>query len=197
MSGFLVMAKPGGPVCNMACTYCYYLGKEEQFPAGVKKMPPGILETYISQRIGSSADQIIHYEWHGGEPTILGLDYFREIVQLQKKYIKPGIKITNGLQTNGILINKEWADFLCSEKFSVGLSIDGPAELHDIHRRTTDNRPTHSLVENAFRLLRSRGVFCNVLCVLNDANIYEPDKVYDYFREINATYIQFLPLAVT
>lgn len=159
-------------------------------------MSAGLLERYISQRIESSPGQSVHFEWHGGEPTILGLDYFRQIVLLQKKYAKPGKKITNGIQTNGTYIDEGWAVFLKEEGFSVGLSLDGPAEFHDKYRKTAGGRPTHAAVEDAFKLLKRHGVFCNILCVLHKGNSAEPDMVYDYFRDIKANYIQFLPLAL-
>lgn len=190
------MAKPAGPGCNMRCAYCYYLGKAGLFPEGPWRMPPDLLALYIAQRLEASAGPTTHFEWHGGEPTLLGLDYFRTIVRLQKQHRPPGRKVTNGIQTNGLLLDDEWAAFLKEEGFSVGLSMDGPAEVHDAFRRTAAGEPTHARVVEAFRLLSRRGIFCNVLCVLHSGNAAEPDRVYGFFRDLGVKYLQFLPLVL-
>ena len=158
------------------------------------QMSVDILERYIAGRCAASAAPVIHFEWHGGEPTILGLDYFRKIIDLQRTYVPKDRSVSNGLQTNGILLDDAWADFLAREGFSVGLSLDGPDELHDCFRKTADNKPTQSLVVSAFHRLKTRGVFCNALCVLHAKNTAEPDAVYAFFRELGVQYIQFLPL---
>jgi uncharacterized protein len=190
----LVMAKPAGPACNMRCAYCYYLGKSALFPHGPLRMPDDLLERYILQRLEASPGPSTHFEWHGGEPTLLGLDYFRLVARLQKKHRPAGRSITNGIQTNGLLLDDAWAAFLAQESFSVGLSIDGPADLHDAFRKTVDGAATHARACAGFRLLKRAGVFCNALCVLHARNAAEPDRVYDFFRELGATYLQFLPL---
>ena len=194
VSECLVMAKPIGPRCNMRCGYCYYLSKEGLVPRHPGRMPQEILERYIAQRLEASPGPITHFEWHGGEPTLLGLEYFRQIVRIQNKLRPPGRTITNGLQTNGILLNEAWADFLSQEAFSVGLSLDGPAGLHDAYRRTTEGGPTHHRVTRAFGILKRKSVFTNVLCVVHKANAGLPDEVYGFFREIGVTHLQFLPL---
>ncbi len=178
----------------MRCAYCYYLGKERLFPAGTLRMPEDLLEKYIAQRFEASPGPNTHFEWHGGEPTLLGLDYFRTITRLQRKHKPAGRALSNGLQTNGLLIDDEWAEFLAQEGFSVGLSLDGPVEFHDAFRKTADGRPTHSQVVHAFHVLRERRVFCNVLCVLHSVNTAAPDRLYDFFRGMGVSYIQFLPL---
>jgi uncharacterized protein len=190
----LVMAKPGGPRCNLACDYCYYLDREGACPSDPWPMSEELLESYISQRIAASSAQAVHFEWHGGEPGLLGLDYFRLIVRLQHAHLPPGRRVTNGIQTNGLLIDGPFADFLAAEGFSVGLSLDGPADLHDRHRRGPDGSPTQSRVMAALGLLKQRGVFCNLLCVLHEGNAAEPDRVYAFFKEAGAKYLQFLPL---
>jgi uncharacterized protein len=198
----LVMAKPAGPRCNLSCDYCYYLDKEAVFTAAhAPARPPwpmsdGLLESYIAQRIESSHGPATHFEWHGGEPTLLGLDYFRLIRRIQARRLPHGRTLTNGLQTNGILIDEAWADFLAHEGFSVGLSIDGPADLHDSHRKGPDGSPSHAKAMHAFGLLKERGVFCNLLCVLHADNAAEPERVYDFFKEAGAKYLQFLPLVL-
>jgi uncharacterized protein len=189
----LVMAKPAGPRCNMRCVYCYYIGKEAVLPRGPGRLPIDQLERYIEQRIASSLAPTVHFEWHGGEPTLLGLDYFRSIVRMQRAHLPPGRSVTNGLQTNGYVLDGAWAGFLAREGFSVGLSLDGPADLHDAFRRSAQGGPTHARVERAYGLLRERGVFVNLLCVLHARNTAEPDRVYDYFMGLGAPYLQFLP----
>jgi uncharacterized protein len=190
----LVMAKPAGPRCNLRCEYCYYIDKEKRFPPGPLRMSESLLERYIAGRFEASPGPGTHFEWHGGEPTLAGMDFFRAVIRLQRRYTPVGRSVTNGLQTNGFLIDGAWADFLARERFSVGLSLDGPAEFHDRFRKTVDGRPTHARVADAFRLLKERRVFCTVLCVLHAVNTAEPDGVYDYFRSLGVSYLQFLPL---
>ena len=190
----LVMAKPAGPRCNMRCAYCYYIGKEAVLPKGPGRLPTDLLERYIEQRLQSSHEEVVHFEWHGGEPTLLGLDYFRSIVRMQRAHLAEGRKVSNGLQTNGYLLDGAWANFLATESFSVGLSLDGPEQMHDAFRRNLDGGPTHARVARAYALLKERGVFVNLLCVLHARNAMEPEMVYDYFRGLGATHLQFLPL---
>jgi serine-type anaerobic sulfatase-maturating enzyme len=179
----------------MTCRYCYYLDKKSLFPNTRRQMDDELLELFIRQRLEASAGPT-HFEWHGGEPTLLGLEYFRRIRELQKKYQPNGHIITNGLQTNGILLDERWAGFLSQESFTVGLSLDGPGDLHDAFRTAADRTPTFERVAEAFRLLKKYGVFCTILCVLHSVNTAEPDRVYDFFRGIGASYLQFLPLVV-
>jgi uncharacterized protein len=187
------MAKPAGPRCNMRCAYCYYVGKEAALPKGPGRLPMDVLDRYVAQRFQASVADVVHFEWHGGEPTLLGLDYFRSIVRMQRAHLPPGRAVSNGLQTNGLLLDGAWAGFLAKEGFSVGLSLDGPAELHDAFRRDVNGGATHARVEQAYALLRERGVFVNCLCVLHARNTPQPDVVYDYFRGLGATHVQFLP----
>jgi uncharacterized protein len=192
----LVMAKPGGPRCNMACDYCYYLAKEEAFSGLGWPMGEDLLESYIAQRIESAPGEAVHFEWHGGEPTLLGLDFFRRITRLQKAANPRGKRVTNGLQTNGLLVDPAWAEFLAAEGFFVGLSIDGPEDLHDLHRRGADGSPTHARAMRAYGLLKAAGVTCSLMCVLHAGNAAEPDRVYSFFKEAGARYLQFLPLVL-
>jgi uncharacterized protein len=192
---FQVFVKPGGAVCNLDCRYCYYLRKQRFYPQGeLFRMPDGLLEEYIVQHIDASPGPAVNFSWHGGEPTILGLDYFRRIVALQRKHQPPGWRIANGMQTNGILLDEEWCQFLAAERFGVGLSLDGPADLHDPYRVTKGRRPSHKQTVRAFKLLRGHKVPCDILCVVHDRNVRRPTEVYRYFKEIGGRYLAFLPV---
>ena len=136
----------------------------------------------------------IRFSWHGGEPTVLGLDYFRKIVALEQKYRRPGTIITNGIQTNGTLLDEEWCRFFAAERFSVGISLDGPAHLHDQCRVTKGGSASHEAAVRGYGFLRQYGVPCDVLCVVHAGNVRHPLEVYRFFREIGARYIGFLPL---
>ena len=191
----VIMAKPAGPSCNLRCAYCYYLAKEQLFPAEApRRMPEDLLERYIAQRLQTAGGPSVHFEWHGGEPTLLGLEYFHTIVALQAKHVRPGLAVSNGLQTNGLLLDEDWAGFLADHHFSVGLSLDGPADLHDEFRRNPAGRPTHQQALAAFRRLARRRVHCDVLCVVHRNNARAPSRVYNFFRDLGVKYLQFLPL---
>jgi uncharacterized protein len=192
---FQVFAKPTGSVCNLVCHYCYYLKKKHLYPKGESfHMSDDVLEAYIAQHIEAFPGPVINFSWHGGEPTLLGLDYFLKIVELQRKYQPTNRRITNGMQTNGTLLNEDWCRFLAAEGFSVGLSLDGPAELHDQFRVTTSQKPTHQLALRGYELLRQHRIPSDILCVVNAVNVQHPERVYRFFKQIKATYIGFLPL---
>ena len=192
---FQVFTKPIGSICNLDCDYCYYLKKEKLYPKGESfRMPDDILEEYIVQHIEASPNSVISFSWHGGEPTVLGLDYFRKIVALQRKHTPPNRSINNGMQTNGTLIDEEWCRFLAAEGFAVGLSLDGPREMHDRYRLTKDRNPTHKQAMRGYELLRRHGIPCDILCVVNAYNVQYPTQVYRFFKQIKAQYVSFLPL---
>ncbi|MEE9564309.1 MAG: anaerobic sulfatase maturase [Candidatus Hydrothermarchaeaceae archaeon] len=192
---FQVFAKPIGSVCNLGCHYCYYLKKEHLYPKGESfRMPDGILEEYIVQHIEASPEPVINFSWHGGEPTVLRLDYFRKIVALQRKHQPPNRRIANGIQTNGILLDEEWCRFLAEEGFVVGLSLDGPQEMHDRYRVTKDQKPTHEQTMRGYNLLQRHRIYTDILCVVNKHNVQHPTQVYQFFKEIKAPYLTFLPL---
>jgi uncharacterized protein len=193
--GFQVFAKPAGPICNMRCHYCYYLEKERLYPEGESfRMPCDILEAYIAQHIDASPDEVIRFSWHGGEPTLLGLDYFRSIVELQRKHLPSGRLVANGIQTNGTLLNRDWCAFLASEGFAVGLSLDGPQEVHDCCRFSRGGKSTFHQTMGGYELLQAHGVLTDVLCVVNAHNVGRPGEVYRFFKHIEAPYVTFLPL---
>ena len=194
--GFQVFVKPAGAACNLACRYCYYLGRG---PAGEPgdgpaRMPEDLLESYIAQHLAASPDEIVRFSWHGGEPTVLGVDYFRRIVAIERRLCPPGRTIANGLQTNGTLLDGEWGRFLAEEGFSVGLSLDGPRQLHDRYRLTRGGNSAFDGTMRGYEILRAHGVPTDILCVVGAHNVREPAEVYGFFREIRAAYVTFLPL---
>ena len=192
---FQVFAKPVGSLCNLSCTYCYYLGKEYLHPRGESfRMSDDILEEYIVQHIEASTEPVIQFSWHGGEPTILGVDYFRNIVALQQKHLPAKRQIINGIQTNGTLIDEAWGRFLAAENFVVGISLDGPQEMHDQYRVTKDQKPTYQQTIRGYQLLMHNGVSCEILCVINNQNVQHPLHVYRLFKRLKAKTISFLPL---
>ena len=192
---FQVFVKPIGPICNLDCRYCYYLKKEQLYQEGEPfRMPDDILEEYIVQHIAASPETVIRFSWHGGEPTLLGLDYFRKIVTLQRKHEPPDRRIVNGIQTNGTLLDEDWCRFFATEGFSVGLSLDGPREMHDRYRVTKDQKPTYEHTMRGYELLQARGVYTDILCVVNAHNVKFPLQVYRFFKQIDAQHVSFLPM---
>jgi uncharacterized protein len=192
---FQIFAKPIGAICNLGCHYCYYLGKQQAHEkGGLLRMPDDVLEAYIVQHIDASPNRVISFSWHGGEPTLLGLKYFRKIVALQGKHKPPDTRIVNGIQTNGTLLDEEWCRFLAAEHFGVGLSLDGPKELHDRYRVTKSQESTHERAMHGYALLRQYRVPCDMLCVVHEQNVQYPTEVYRFFKQIGAGYIGFLPL---
>ena len=194
---FQVMVKPVGPVCNLDCSYCYYLQKKDLFTESDRfRMADDLLETYIVQHIEASPSEQVFFSWHGGEPTLLGLDYFQKIVDLQNKHRPSGRTLHNGIQTNGTLLDEDWCRFLAKNRFQVGLSLDGPKELHDRYRLTKGQKATHKQVMQAFKLLQKYRVNFDVLCVVHNLNARQPGTVYRFFKDIGVTSLQFLPLIV-
>ena len=157
-------------------------------------MADGVLETYIIQHIQASTDDIVSFSWHGGEPLLAGIDFYKKAIRLQIANKPAGKRIVNGIQTNGTLINDEWCRFFARENFIIGMSIDGPPDLHDKFRRTKDNRSTWQMVNRGFQLLKKHGIIPEILCVVSAENVKHPSRVYDQFKEMGAKYITFLPL---
>ncbi len=192
---FHVMAKPTGSACNLDCSYCFYLHKEHLLQQEKRRyMSDETLENFIRQYIdGQDGEQVV-FSWQGGEPTLMGLEFFHKIVKFQQQYKKPGQRIENDLQTNGILINDAWAEFLKANHFLVGLSIDGPRELHDRYRITRSGKPTFDKVMAGVDALKRHGVPFNALVTVNRTNARFPLEVYHFVtRELGATYVQFNP----
>jgi uncharacterized protein len=191
---FMVMAKPIGPVCNLNCTYCYYLEKEKLYTeSGSFKMTDELLESYIKQFIEAQEVPLVTFTWQGGEPTLLGLEFFEKAVELQTKY-KGSKKIDNAFQTNGTRLTEDWCRFFKRNNFLVGISIDGPEEIHNKYRKSKAGKPTHQEVMKGIRLLKRFRVDFNTLSVINDANVLKPLEVYRFLKKIGSGFIQFIPI---
>jgi uncharacterized protein len=194
--GIHLMAKPAGPTCNLRCKYCFYLEKEALFPKSERyRMSDEILEAYIRgcSLANLNAPSGIIFAWQGGEPTLMGLDFFKKALELEKRYsrTKP---FTNTLQTNGILLDDRWCEFLAKNKFLVGLSLDGPAWIHNLYRIDAKGQPTHAAVMRALRLLQKHGVEHNILACVAKETAKHPLQVYNFFKEEGVKFIQFLPI---
>jgi len=190
------MVKPTGPVCNLNCQYCYYLSKQELLYNGAGwRISDDTLETFIRQYITGQNYREVIFSWQGGEPTLLGLEFFRRVVALQKKYCAPHVRCENDLQTNGTLLNADWCRFLKAEKFLVGLSLDGPRTLHDAFRRDKDGAGTFDRCCRAWRLLREHSVRFNTLSCVNRLTAQHPLEVYRFLRdEVRSRRMQFIPI---
>jgi uncharacterized protein len=189
------MLKPRGAICNLGCQYCYYLRKEDLYPGAQFRMSDEVLEEYTRQYIESQASSEIVFAWQGGEPTLMGLDFFRRAVALQNEYRKPGLKISNTMQTNGVALDDEWCRFLREHGFLVGLSLDGPGELHDSFRVDKGGNPTHDRVMAGQLLLKRHRVEFNILACVHAANAEYPLEVYRFLRdEVGTQYMQFIPI---
>lgn len=192
---FHVMAKPTGARCNLDCAYCFFLKKEGLYPESSFRMTDTVMEEYLRQTIEGHHVPHVTIAWQGGEPTLMGPEFFRRAVEVQKKYARPKTRIENTFQTNGILLDDEWCRFFHDNNFLVGLSMDGPAELHDTYRRDRRGRGTFDRVLKAARLLQKHRVGFNILCAVTGTNADHPLEVYRFFRdELGAPCIQFIPI---
>ena len=190
-----VVTKPIGPVCNLDCEYCFYLAKKDLYPGGEHfRMTDEVLDTYVSQLIAAQPGPDVQFTWQGGEPTMMGLDFFRRVVELQQRHVPEGWRCTNALQTNGTLLDAQWGEFLAEHGFLVGISIDGPAWIHDRFRVDRKGAPTHERVMAGLHTLREHGVDHNVLCVVNALNSQHPLEVYRFFRDEGVDWLQLIPI---
>jgi uncharacterized protein len=188
------MAKPTGPICNLDCRYCFYLEKERLYPGTSGwAMPDAVLETFVRDYIGAEDVPVVTFAWQGGEPTLLGLDFFRRVVELQARYAD-GKRIENALQTNGILIDDAWAAFFAEQAFLVGLSIDGPRDLHDRYRVDRGGKPTFDRVMKGIDALKRNGAAFNTLTVVHRENARRPLDVYRFLKEAGSGFLQFIPI---
>nr|WP_276581066.1 anaerobic sulfatase maturase [Citrobacter cronae] len=190
-----VMVKPTGSVCNLDCKYCFYLEKEKLYPDRKTnfKMSDEMLELFIKQHIAAQDVNEVIFAWQGGEPTLMGRAFYQRAIELQQRYAE-GRTIVNTFQTNGVLIDGEWAEFFKKNDFLVGISVDGDAALHDEWRVTRSGKPTHEKVEQAIKCLVRHGVEFNTLTVVNHTNMSHPLQVYRYLKSIGSRYMQFIPL---
>lgn len=201
--GFHIMAKPVGPACNLNCAYCFYLEKEHLYPAASESgkhalserwaMPPKVLESFIRQMIAAHRTPEVTFAWQGGEPTLLGVDFFRRVAALQRQYAN-GKKINNAFQTNGILLDDEWGAFLAENGFLIGLSIDGPEQLHDRYRVDKGGHPTFERVMRGMGVLKKHGVEFNTLTCVQRHNSRHPHEVYRFLRAEGSGFLQFIPI---
>lgn len=192
---FHVMAKPTGSRCNLSCDYCFFLKKERLYPGSDFRMSEEMRDRYLRQTIEAHDVKEVTIAWQGGEPTLMGLDFFRGAVETEKRWMKPGMRVINTLQTNGVRIDEEWASFMKENGFLVGLSMDGPKSLHDTYRHNKSGKGTFKQVLRAARLLQKYEVDYNILCTVNAQNSLRPLDVYRFFRdELKASYLQFIPI---
>jgi uncharacterized protein len=192
---FHVMLKPRGAICNLDCAYCYYLSKEDLYPGSSFRMTDRTLEEFTRQYIQAQPLPEVVFGWQGGEPTLMGLDFFRRAVELQRQSAPPGMKVYNTLQTNGVPLDEEWCGFFRQHQFLVGLSLDGPAHLHDPYRVDKGGKPSHPAVMKGLALLKSHGVEFNILTTVHAANADHPLEVYRFLRdEVETTFVQFIPI---
>ncbi len=194
-TAFHLMTKPRGAICNLDCKYCYFLSKERLYPDSDFRMSENLLETYTRQYIEAQHVPLVTFAWQGGEPTLMGLDFYRQAVGYQQRYRKPGMEIQNALQTNGTLLDDDWCTFFRENNFLIGLSLDGPKHLHDAYRVDKGGRPTFGKVMAAARLLQQHGVEFNILTTLHAANADHPLEIYRFLRdEVGTQFMQFIPI---
>jgi uncharacterized protein len=191
-----ILLKPSGPDCNLDCTYCFYLEKSELFPeTKIHRMSLKVLEEVIKQ-VMDQKNISVSFAWQGGEPTLMGLPFFKKAVEYQARY-GIGKRVGNGLQTNGILINREWAGFLSDYNFLVGLSLDGPKHIHDHYRLKKNGNGSWQKVYDAAKILLSEGVDTNALIVVNDYSYNFPEEIYHFHKELGLKFMQFIPCVET
>lgn len=189
------MVKPRGAICNLDCQYCFYLKKEQLYPQSSFRMSDEVLETYTRSYIEAQQTPEVVFAWQGGEPTLMGLDFFRRAVALQEQYKKPGMRIQNALQTNATLLNDEWCRFFHEQHFLIGVSLDGPRALHDVYRVDKGGNPTFDRVMRGIELMKRHQVEFNILACVNAVTAREPLAVYRFLRdEVGAHFIQFIPI---
>lgn len=188
-----ILIKPASSACNMACNYCFYKDVAEHRTQAFE----GMLSLADMERVIEAgmeyAEHLCSFAFQGGEPTLRGLDFYRQVVELQKKHARPGVEIHNAIQTNGMLIDEEWAKFFAENHFLVGLSLDGPAELHNLNRLDPAGEGTFNRVLRAARLMEKHGVDFNILCVVTGRNARAVEKIYRFYRKQGFRWLQFIP----
>lgn len=192
---FHLMTKPRGAICNLDCKYCYFLSKERLYPGSNFRMSETLLEEYTRQYIEAQHVPEITFAWQGGEPMLMGLDFFRQAVGYQQKYRTSGVRIVNSLQTNGVLLDDEWGEFFAAHDFLIGISLDGPRELHDHYRVDKGGAPTFDRVMRGVEVLKKHGVPFNILTTVHASNADAPLDIYRFLRDtVGAEFLQFIPI---
>ncbi len=192
---FHLLVKPTGAVCNLDCKYCFFLSKEALYPGSRFRMADDLLETYVRQLLEAQQGPEVSIAWQGGEPTLMGLDFFRHSMELVEKYKKPGQILQHTIQTNGTKLNDEWGAFFKQHNFLVGLSMDGPQAMHDTYRVNKGGAGSFAQVMKGWEKLTEHAVDVNILCTVHAANADHPTEVYHFFRdELKAQYMQFIPI---
>jgi uncharacterized protein len=192
---FHLLAKPSGPICNLDCQYCFFLSKEALYPGDRFRMGDDLVETYLRQLLDAQPDGTVVIAWQGGEPTLMGVDFFARAVETAERLRRPGQTLEHTMQTNGTLLDDAWGELLARHGFLVGLSIDGPPALHDAYRVDKRGEPTSAKVLRGWEVLRRHGVAVNVLCTVHAANQDHPVEVYRYLRDtLGAQHVQLIPI---
>ena len=186
-----LLIKPAGPDCNLDCKYCFYLDRAQLFEAGQHRMNDKVLSALIQQSLEQSTGQM-NYAWQGGEPTLMGLDFYKTVVELQRRHGR-GKLVANAIQTNGILLDREWVEFFRKHGWLVGISLDGPAHIHNRYRKNVGGGDSHELTERGARLLLANHVAVNALSVVNAYSIRYPEAIYEYLKRLGFVYMQFIP----
>ena len=190
---FNIMIKPAGSLCNLDCKYCYYLDKAEIYGGKEPRMTEAMLEKVVQEYISANGVPEVTFNWHGGEPLVLGLDFYRKALEFEKKYAD-GKVIHNTIQTNGTLLNREWARFFRENNFLVGISLDGPKDIHDKYRKDKGGFPTFDRVMNGLNILKGEGVEFNTMSTVNHASEGRGLETYLFLREVGSGFMQFMPV---
>ena len=195
MQPFHLLIKPTGADCNLGCRYCFFRPKASLYPGSSFRMTDEVMEAAIEQLLAAHPGPDVAFGWQGGEPTLMGLSFFERVMEAIERHRRPGQRVSQSIQTNGILVNDEWAAFLARHRFLVGLSLDGPPALHDAFRVDAGGHGTHGQVMRAWEALARHGVEVNVLCSVHAANASQPLAVYRFFRDrLSARFVQFIPI---
>ena len=191
---FALMVKPVGALCSMRCAYCYYLNTD--IDTRTARMDRDLLETMIRSYIDASGGPVVSFTWHGGEPALAGLGFYREAVRLQKKYLPDGWECWNSLQTNGLALDDEWCAFLAENRFDVGISIDGTGPLHDRYRKDASGAGTYTRVYEAVQRLKRYGILPDLLCTVTEETAAQGKEVYRNLKAMETGWMQFIPIVV-
>ena len=191
---FHLMIKPAGPDCNLSCEYCYYLEKSRYYDQDVHRMDDETLERVTAAYLKNHPGGEVVFAWQGGEPLLMGIEFFRRALDLQTKYSRPDQQVVNTLQTNAMLIDEDWAAFFAENGFLIGVSLDGPADLHDRYRRDRGGRPSHSRVLKGLEHLQRHNVEHNALVTVNRVNVEHPLRVYNHLVDLGVRYLQYIPI---